>query len=214
MISDILETQPYVQLICEPVNVNKETLDNDKDGNSMELVNDTGVENESRLEKILLKSQNNFCDSSSKNEVSGMTHDLLYNYFINELNQYKNLIDEKNQLIQTLNEKNEELMEKLSSLENKLTKISGVNLLLKIKENLENKKTELAPENEEDSNGELTQSTNLTNRSNGSNGSNDKSNTSNVIIELDPKSKEKNIIMEPTEKTKIKKRPNMLGTRF
>lgn len=69
--------------------------------------------------------------------LSDDTHNKIYNYLMNELDSNKNKIV-------NLELQNQELVSKISELEEKLSKINNINLLIKLKENITTKQHELS----------------------------------------------------------------------
>jgi hypothetical protein len=88
------------------------------------------------------------CDENNNGLItlSKNTNEKLYNFLIDEINKYKLTIEDKENIIHTLTNKNQELLTQLEDCQNKLNKITNVNLLIKLKENLTNKKNEFETE--------------------------------------------------------------------
>jgi hypothetical protein len=118
------------------------------------------------------------------NQITKETSDRIFNYLIDELNFYKKA--------------NAELESKNAELESKLNKTSGVELLLKLKENLAQKQKIITEnveyvENTEETKPELKFNSN---------------NNQNIIVTVTEQ--EDNL----TQQSKPKKRPTVFGRRF
>jgi hypothetical protein len=130
MISDIIINQNTPK---EDISLNtQETIIINSTTNSSSI----NVEQSQSLVNIL--NQNNLVETPviEKIEIELNTHNKLYNFLLGELTLLKNNLVEKDSLILNLQQQIEEL-------NNKLNKKSSVDILLKLKENLINKHSEL-----------------------------------------------------------------------
>lgn len=130
MISDIVinqnNTKENISLNIEETNLINSTTD----------VSSIIVEQSQSLVSIL--NQNKLVENPSieKIEIELNTHNKIYNFLLDEITLLKNNLLEKDSLILNLQQQIEEL-------NNKLNKKSSVDILLKLKENLINKHSEL-----------------------------------------------------------------------
>lgn len=72
-------------------------------------------------------------------ELTNYTHNKIYNYLIDELQNLKNINNKKDSIIENLNNK-------ISELEDKLSKINNLELLFKLKEKLVDKQSKINDE--------------------------------------------------------------------
>lgn len=130
MISDIVTNQNNAK---ENITLNtEETIIINSTTDSSSII----VEQSQSLVNIL--NQNKLVETPviEKIEIELNTHNKLYNFLLDELTLLKNNLAEKDSLILNLQQQIEEL-------NNKLNKKSSVDILLKLKENLINKHSEL-----------------------------------------------------------------------
>lgn len=107
---------------------------------NFENLENNNPENSTLLTTILFQSSNIIAKEEHKNiELNIDTHDKLYNYLMNELENHKNKNNESILIIQNLNNTINILTDKIKELEDKLNKNKNIELLLKLKENLNNK---------------------------------------------------------------------------
>jgi hypothetical protein len=100
------------------------------------------------LTTILFQSANIIAKEEHKNiELNIDTHDKLYNHLLNELDNYKKAFNDATLTIQNLNNTINILNDKNIELEDKINKNKNIELLLKLKHNLDNKKITTEDEN-------------------------------------------------------------------
>lgn len=148
--------------------------------------------------------------------ISPDTHNKLYNYLIDELNNLKKINTEKDKVIENLSNNLEELAKQLNETETKLNKMNNLDLLIKIKENITSKQTELNNElkavDEEKTNKE---DNNENNKEDDKENNKEEDRYGRQNINLSITEKHKNIIIvDETMSIKPKKKPAVFRKRF
>ena len=166
----------------------------DSDKNDLLIVPDTSFEtNEMCVKNNSIETDNASTEKTNPNLLSNDTHEKLYNYFINELN-------EKNTIINNLQSKINELLTTNEEIQTKIDKFNNIGLLIKLKENLTNKQNEIKTELYDI---EETNNTNLNN-----------TNLNNTSSSEFTEPKNSNGDEDNKSTLKLKKRPNMFRRHF
>ena len=135
--------------------------------------------------------------------LSKDNHENIYNFLVDEIKIYKQTCIEKDQQIKNLNNKIDELIIQLNDLESKLNKMNNINLLIKLKENLTNKKNDFISENNNIDNNSNSNSNSNSSSSSSSNSNSNSNSNDNLSLSLE--NSKSNIIIENTSENTSEK---------